>query len=173
MDIPKNIKIDWGDKHKTLNYKFEDLNTGVTVPKEWNVGNSRKIFQNLEIGIHRFDHPYEWMNCVTQEIEKLSLTSVFYCVHCLTPGNFLPRHSDTFEYYAKANNVVDINRIVRIIIFLDDAEPGQFLHVDNEYYTDYKKGDVAYWTGGTPHLAANLSTVNRYTMQITGILNEK
>lgn len=167
MNIPKNIKIDWNEKHKTLKYIYEDFKDPKKIVEWKDCGFD---LQRLKIGLHQLKQPYNWMKCITEFVNSLPIKNSAYCIHCLTPGNFLPTHSDLYGYYAKQNNIEDLNKIIRIIVFLDDAVPGHLLIVDNNCYTNYKKGDIAYWTGQTAHLAANLSEVNRYTLQITGTL---
>jgi hypothetical protein len=88
----------------------------------------------------------------------------------MTSGNFLPWHIDTYKYYTKTYNITYPNDIIRIIVFLDDSVPGHILLVDKKSYTNYKKGDIAYWIGTTPHLAGNFSPITRYTLQITGTI---
>ena len=167
MNLPSNIKIEWEENHKSLEYIYEDFKD-IKKIEEWK--NCGFDLQQLKIGLHQLKNPYDWMKCVTEVIDSLPIKNPAYCIHCLTPGNFLPSHSDLYGYYAKQNNINDLNKIIRIIVFLDDAVPGQLLIVDNTCHINYKKGDVAYWTGQTSHLAANLSEVNRYTLQITGTL---
>ena len=168
MNIPSNIPIDWGKKHKELNFSYEDFKDPVKID-EW--ANCGFDLQRLKIGLHQLKEPYSWMSCVDNVINRLHIKNPAYCIHCLTPGNFLPMHSDLYAYYAKQNNVINLNKIIRIIVFLDDAVPGHLLIVDKDCYSNYQRGDTAHWIGTTPHMAANLSQVNRYTLQITGILS--
>lgn len=166
MNFPDHINIDWGTIHCQLEYSYESFKDPVKI-KQWK--GCGFDLDKLKIGLHQLKIPYNWMQCVTSVIDTLPIANPTYCIHCLTPGNFLPTHSDLYGYYAKINKVNDIEKIVRFIVFLDDAVPGQILIVGDRVYNNYKKGDVAHWSGTTPHLAANLSEVNRYTLQITGI----
>ena len=165
--LPTNIKIDWQDNHKNLDYVYEDFKDFNKINQWKNCGFDLK---QLKIGLHQLKEPYAWMKCVTDVVDSLSIKNPTYCIHCLTPGNFLPMHSDLYGYYANKNSINDLTKIIRIIVFLDNAEPGQLLIVNNVSYINYKKGDIAWWTGKTPHLAANLSEINRYTLQITGTI---
>lgn len=169
MNFPSHINISWGDRHQHLDYVDEDFKDPVKL-EEWK--KSGFDLARLKIGLHQLKSPYDWMQCVTDVVDTLKIKNPAYCIHRLTPGNFLPTHSDLYSYYAKINNISDIDQIIRFIIFLDDAVPGQILIVGDQVYNSYKKGDVAYWTGTTPHLAANLGNSNRYTLQITGTLEK-
>lgn len=164
INLPKNIPINWNNTHELLDYSFEEFKDSSKV-SQWQ--QSGLDLEKLKIGLHQLKQPYEWMNCVSNVIDSLPILNPTYCIHLLTPGNFLPFHSDLYSYYSKKNNISNLNDIIRIIIFLNDAVPGQILQIADKVYINYKKGDVAYWFGSTPHLAANLSTSNRYTLQIT------
>lgn len=166
--LPKNIKIDWGTKHHDLSYIEEPFKNDQLID-EWKAADLD--LSKLNPGLHQLKQPYNWMKCVTDTIEQLPIKDPAYCIHQFKPGSWLPTHSDLYGYYKRNNNVNNISDIIRIIVFLDDAVPGQILIVDDKVYNDYKKGDVAHWYGTTPHLAANLSTSNRYTLQITGHLS--
>ena len=58
--------------------------------------------------------------------------------------------------------------IRRAIVFLEDWASGHYLEVDNEPVVKWSAGDVVVWEYDTPHLAANMGTTPRYTLQITG-----
>jgi hypothetical protein len=174
MNIPDNININWGERHKELEYVKDKygVNAGIDLlDNEW-----KKIdfdLSKISMYQHRIEKLYDWMKCIDDAMKTTNLENLSYCIHAMTTGNFLPWHSDAYTYYAKVNNIKDIDQIVRIIVFLDDSVPGHILLVGDKPYTNYKKGDVAYWTGDTPHLAGNFSPVTRYTMQITGTIKNK
>ena len=160
--FPHNIPIEWNKKHQDLEY-VSNNGTAWKGPEDFNA-------PNIKMGAHKVEEPYEWMRCVTDVIDTLPIKNVLYAFNHFEPNSFLPMHSDLYGYYAKTYNIKDLNNIVRLIIFLDDGEPGQLLIIENNCIMNYNKGDVAYWYGRTPHLAANLCDVDRYTLQITGTL---
>lgn len=96
------------------------------------------------------------------------LTHKTYSVQKLKPGMLLPRHTDAYAFFSKTNNISDLNDITRVIVFLDGWHPGHISEVGNEVNTKCKAGDWVSWVGQTPHMAANLGHVDRYTLQITG-----
>ena len=54
------------------------------------------------------------------------------------------------------------------MVFLEDWRSGHIMEVDDQQLTGWKAGDWVGWRYDTPHLAANLGTTDRYTLQITG-----
>tara|TARA_B100001057_G_scaffold134288_1_gene133750 strand:- start:1344 stop:1907 length:564 start_codon:yes stop_codon:yes gene_type:complete len=82
-------------------------------------------------------------------------------------GVILPTHKDTFKKYRSLFKC-SLKNCVRAIIFLDDWQPGHFFEIDGNSITNYKKGDYIFWSGSTPHMAANIGLKDRYTLQITG-----
>lgn len=96
------------------------------------------------------------------------LDNISYSTQKFEPGMLLPWHTDSYAFFRKHNQITDVNTITRIIIFLEDWQPGHILQINNFINTTYKAGDWISWIGLTPHLAANLGHTNRYTLQITG-----
>lgn len=88
--------------------------------------------------------------------------------HRLRPGHYLPQHKDKYGFYSRKYMIEDIEKIHRIIVFLEDSKDGHLLIVDNTVYNTWKKGDCVEWSGTTSHSAINLGVESRYTMQITG-----
>jgi hypothetical protein len=92
------------------------------------------------------------------------------CFHKLTPGNYLPTHIDRYDYFMQKNNITDVDKIMRYVVFLEDWNDGQFLTVADKVYTQWTAGDVIGWSGSTPHSAVNLGMRDRYTLQVTGVI---
>lgn len=93
-----------------------------------------------------------------------------YAVHKMLPGSILPLHRDKYAFYANHHKIIDFNRIVRIIVFLENHKLGHILQVEDTPISEWKAGDYIYWTGKKAHLAANFGNEIRYTLQITGLL---
>jgi hypothetical protein len=82
----------------------------------------------------------------------------------------LPYHTDQYAYFLKTNPSLTISDVCRIIVFLEDWAPGHISEVSNDSHLKWRAGDWFFWTGKTPHMAANLGHVDRYTLQITGYI---
>lgn len=95
-----------------------------------------------------------------------------YAVHRMDPNMILPLHIDRYGYFTTKHSISDISKIVRVIVFLEDQKLGHVLQVSGITVPNWQAGDYVYWRGNDPHIAANLGTHDRYTLQITGIINE-
>lgn len=84
----------------------------------------------------------------------------------MLPGEMIPEHSDTYINYCRYHNVPK-EQAVRILVLLEDWHPGYLLEVAGKSYSHYPAGTWILWHADTPHMAGNLSTVPRYTLQIT------
>lgn len=92
------------------------------------------------------------------------------CVQKLLPGMILPTHIDPYSYFQSMHKVSDINCIMRIIVFLEDWQSGHISEVDGVPNTQWRCGDWISWFGQTPHMAANIGSTDRYSLQITGLV---
>lgn len=102
----------------------------------------------------------------TQGID-LDRTGLSY--YKMMPGDILPYHGDTYARYREYHKV-DIDDIWRVIVFLQDWQPGFLFEMQGRPIVQYRAGDFVAWQGGAEHLAGNLGRVPRYTLQITGVL---
>ena len=100
------------------------------------------------------------------------LANKSYAVHKILPGYILPLHRDRYAFYKNQNHIVDINSIIRVIVFLEDKKPGHILEIENTVVDSWVAGDWIAWRGSALHLAANIGNEDRYTLQITGTLND-
>lgn len=93
-----------------------------------------------------------------------------YAVHKMIPGSILPLHRDKYSYFSSKHNITNFDKIVRVILFLEDYKIGHILQVEDYPVGYWKAGDYVWWQGRKAHLAANFGNEVRYTLQITGIL---
>lgn len=90
----------------------------------------------------------------------------------MDPGDNLPYHSDTYTRYIELHNLEDKKQnIVRFIFFPENRFAGHIFEVAGKLF-DWRAGDWIAWKYDTPHMAANLGNAPRYTIQVTGVLNE-
>lgn len=137
-------------------FRSEDVNyKELTVSMDIHQGLHEDIFDSLE-----FDDYFSWLD------------SKVYAIHCMHPGCALPEHSDKYPYYSRTHHITDIDSIQRIIVFLEDKQPGHRFTLEGMEVDTWRAGDWVSWTGATTHGAYNEGIANRYTLQITGILRE-
>lgn len=132
--------------------------------------NSGHNLENMQGSFYHENLPMP--SCVSKVKEQFSfLKEPGMAITRLTPGSYLPWHSDGYDRYRTLHNVEDINKICRILVMIEDSEPGQYIHIGDQIFCKWKAGDWFSWRGLTMHATANLSTKVRYIFQITGIID--
>jgi hypothetical protein len=125
------------------NYAIYGENLGVFIPKTL-----PKVFESIS--------------------EFFDLKELVYSLSKYEPGMLLPWHFDNYPTYSRNKNVSDISQIVRVMVFLQDSEPGHQLWLEDNFCYG-PAGSWFSWEGQTNHMAANLSETDRHVLQITGI----
>jgi hypothetical protein len=64
---------------------------------------------------------------------------------------------------------VQVKDIWRAIVFMQDWQPGFLFEIDSKPCNQYPAGTFVAWQGDAPHMAGNLGSIPRYTLQITGV----
>jgi hypothetical protein len=159
--LPKNIIT---EEYKKLKYRTEPWNDPETV-KQW-TNTYGNIFSAGQTADYKTYQPC-WVNDIIEILKFDTAGSSFYK---MSPGNIIPYHSDSYKRYIKYHNIKNVNKIVRVVVFLEDWQRGHIFEVDGTPLYNYKSGDYVLWNYNTPHLAANLGNTNRYTLQLTGII---
>ena len=88
------------------------------------------------------------------------------------PGNIMPWHQDRFFYF-KRNNPGQEEFVVRYILFQTDWHNGHLLQAGNSFISHWKAGDFLLWYPDRWHLSANVGTEDKWTFNVTGILQEE
>jgi len=86
----------------------------------------------------------------------------------MNPGDILPRHQDQYTSYCQYHNV-EPEQVWRAIVFLQQWNPGFLFEIEQTPVVQYPAGTFVLWNYDAPHMAGNLGSVPRYTLQITGI----
>lgn len=86
----------------------------------------------------------------------------------MRPGDVLPEHGDTYDRFCKIHDVKDIQTIRRYIVFLEPWRSGHYFEIDGVPIVQWQAGTWVSWQGDTLHVAANIGSEMRYTLQITG-----
>jgi hypothetical protein len=88
-------------------------------------------------------------------------------------GTILPTHSDFYTRYVELFNLQGREHAIRrAIIFLEDWQSGHYAELVDEPFVGWRAGAVLEWKYDTPHMAANLGLTPRYTLQITGHVDD-
>lgn len=87
------------------------------------------------------------------------------------PGHTNPWHIDSF-YKIKKTYPDDTRQPVRANIFLEDWKIGHFLQVEDKVVTHWKAGEGFIWDESVYHLSSNAGLEPKFTLQVSGFLNE-
>ena len=90
-------------------------------------------------------------------------------LHVQFTGEMLNLHIDKlYDLDADPNNVI------RIMVMMQDWEPGQFIIYGNQMHDQWRAGDIhTFDWQNLPHATANASLTPRPMLVITGVLTEK
>ena len=158
----------WWHDHENLNYYNEQFNDPASL--EWwrSLGYTQTKFTG-DMYDMRSDEP-EWMNRFR---EYFPWKYFSWSIYRMTPGCALPKHSDLYVRFRNLYNIEDPSKIRRAVVFLDDWQSGHYFDVDDTPITQWRAGDGVIWEYDVPHSAANVGINSRYTLQITGVAEDR
>lgn len=135
------------------------------------------------------DQPmYRVNNCSTDSYfyelaDTLGLKNSLARYHVQFPGEVTAWHTDIFSpsHEFLNENQTDLSdesvgrdkNIRRLMIALEDWQPGQFLLFGNTPWLNWSAGDVIYWDYGVPHGSANMGYAPRVSVSITGQITDQ
>jgi hypothetical protein len=160
----------WNNEYKTLNYINESFND-TALAQQWLTQGYANQFTG-EMCDMRSLQP-TWNQRFIDIFEGQGWQDVGTSYYRMNTGTILPTHGDL---YLKYIDLFDLkgreHTIRRAIVFLEDWQPGHYAEYRDQAYVNWKAGSVIEWTYDTPHMAANLGLTPRYTLQITGHVDD-
>lgn len=91
-------------------------------------------------------------------------------LHVQRPGQMWNLHLDKLEKWYPE----DPSKVMRVMIALNDWEPGHFFSYGNYVHTQWRAGDVTTFDWqNIPHSTANAGHVPRATIQLTGVVTDR
>lgn len=99
--------------------------------------------------------------------DTYNVTDVGTSYYRMGTGVILPVHKDTYAKYRQIFNV-RLKDCVRVVVYLEDWKSGHISEINGVPITNWRAGDYVFWKSDTPHLAANIGTEKRFTLQLTG-----
>jgi hypothetical protein len=91
----------------------------------------------------------------------------------MNTGTVLPTHGDLYLKYIELFGLEGREHTIRrAVVFLEDWKPGHYAEYMDVAYVNWRAGSVIEWGYDTPHMAANLGLAPRYTLQITGHVDD-
>lgn len=110
-----------------------------------------------------------WNDRIIGVFEKYHWKDIGTSYYRMWPGTILPMHQDLYKKYIDLFNLQGQEQSIRrAIIFLEDWQSGHYLEICGDVITKWIAGTVVEWAYDAPHMAANLGSTPRYTLQITG-----
>jgi len=155
--------------HRELNYKREQFNNPDDIVKWKEQGYTHTHFTG-EMYDMKNAIP-EWFDFAAIQKHFDNWTDLTWSFYKMTTGVILPEHIDTFKYYKTLYQNTK-GKLGRIVIFLENWQPGHYFDISGESVGAWTAGDYAWFTENTPHTAANIGKMDRYTLQLTGFMNE-
>jgi hypothetical protein len=160
----------WDDSYKTLEYINETFND-TALAQQWATQGYPDRFTG-DMCDMRSPQP-NWNQRFLDIFTGQGWKDVGTSYYRMNTGTVLPTHGDL---YLKYIDLFDLNgrehAIRRAIVFLEDWQPGHYAEYQDQAYVNWRAGSVIEWTYDTPHMAANLGLTPRYTLQITGHVDD-
>ena len=159
----------WGHNHRELTYHNEPFNNPADLNRWKDMGYTHTKFTG---DMHDMRNPVpEWFDIdrIKQYFDFEHLSWSFYK---MTTGVVLPEHVDTFKRFKKLHNCEN-KIIVRALIMLEDWKPGHYLDIAGINANTWSAGDYIIWEEPVKHSASNIGIEDRYTLQLTGLINER
>jgi len=158
----------WSDSYKELNYAYYPLKASHEDFLKWKFQGYDRF--NINGGL------YDMRNTMPDYTDKFfqlqSWNDVGVSYYCMKPFDFLPLHKDHYLTYIEKNKISNPKNVWRCIVFLEDWKSGHYFEIDGYANTNWKAGDWVSWNYDVPHVAGNIGTEDRYTVQITGWVND-
>ena len=160
------IKPFWDDSYKRLNYILEGFNDQDSVNRWRNLGYVSPFTGYMcDMRSPQPNWNQEFINYFTKKGWRDIGTSYYR----MDTGTVLPLHQDLYKKYVELFDLKGReSNIHRAIVFLEDWQSGHYAEYGGDPYVGWVAGNIVEWQYDLPHMAANLGTTPRYTLQITG-----
>jgi hypothetical protein len=156
----------WDDEFKSLEYITETFNDLESVER-WLAQGFANQFTG-DMCDMRSAQP-SWNKTIVEVFEQMDWQDIGTSYYRMAPGTILPTHQDLYKKYIDLFDLAGQEHTIhRAVIFLEDWQPGHYLEVLDQPVVKWCAGDVVEWIYDTPHMAANMGSTPRYTLQVTG-----
>jgi hypothetical protein len=161
-----HIPAFWDDEFLGLEYLNETFNDAESVERWLALGYPNKFTGDM--CDMRSAQP-SWNRTIIKVFDQIGWQNIGTSYYRMMPGTILPTHQDLYKKYIDIFGLQGQEHTIRrAVIFLQDWQPGHYLEAMNEPVVKWQAGDVVEWCYDTPHMAANMGSVPRYTLQVTG-----
>jgi hypothetical protein len=166
--IKYHIAKFWDDEFKHLDYINENFNDPVQQTAWMELGFANRFTGDM--CDMRSPQP-TWNTAFVKIFEQMGWQDIGTSYYRMMPGTVLPTHGDLYKKYVEIFDLQGQEHTIRrAIVFLEDWQSGHYAEYQGQSFSNWTTGATVEWTYDTPHLAANLGSTPRYTLQITGHL---
>lgn len=165
MWIKGHISPIWDTSFTNFNYQFKPV-PNFQIEKWQNSGYNHTSFNGTMFNNQKLMP--DWCFTIAK---KFNLSNPGFVFYKMKTNDIMPVHIDHYENYCKIFNV-DASQVWRLIIFLENWKSGHYFEIDNNAIVNWSSGDYVFWKNNVPHAASNIGLEPRYTLQITGIVND-
>ena len=152
-------KINWSNRRLSTDRPNNDV--------EAEENDLIKAGANPKMTIYRGLTDFSKCPTIQKMIDYFQFKSCKSKLHVQFTGDVLNMHIDKLYDLDE-----DPNNVIRIMVMLDDWEPGQFLIYGNQIFDRWQSGDIHYFDWqNIPHATANASMTPRPMLVITGVMS--
>lgn len=160
----------WDNEFKHIDYVNEPFNDPDTVSQWLDQGYADRFCGDLADMRHHLPH---WISRFVEIYQAKGWQDVGIAFYRMRTGTVMPVHKDLYRRYVERFNLKGREgSIRRALLLLEDWQPGHYLEVNGRAYVHWTAGFTVEWPYDTPHMAANIGLQDRYSLQITGHLND-
>jgi len=160
----------WDNSYKTLDYINEPFNDTALV-QQWQAQGYANQFTGNMCDM-RSAQP-SWNQRFIDIFAGQGWKDIGTSYYMMTTGTVLPTHQDRYLKYVSLFSLQGHEHAIRrAIVFLEDWQPGHYAEYEDKSFVNWRAGDVVEWAYDASHMAANLGVSPRYTLQITGHIND-
>jgi len=164
--VKYHVPAFWNDEFMHLDYVNESFNDPESTARWLDLGYANKFTGDM--CDMRSAQP-SWNPVIIDIFHQMGWQDVGTSYYRMMPGTILPTHQDLYKKYIDIFSLHGQEHTIRrAVIFLQDWQPGHYFEGMGEPVVKWSAGDVVEWCYDTPHMAANMGSAARYTLQITG-----
>lgn len=166
--IKYHIEQFWDTEYQRLEYENEPFNDPAAVAA-WTAQGFANRFTGDMCDMRRAQP--SWNRQFVDLFAARGWRNIGTSYYRMLPGTCLPTHSDLYVKYVKLFGLEgNEHTIRRAVVFLEPWQSGHYFEASGQPVVNWMAGDCVEWCYDTPHMAANMGTVPRYTLQVTGHL---
>jgi len=164
------IPVVWDDEYQHLAYSNESFND----PDQIDIWRGQGYANQFTGDMCDMKHSQPtWNHKIIDLFIEQGWQDIGTSYYRMPTGTVLPTHQDRYVKYVALFGLQGREHTIRrAIVFLEDWKPGHYAEYQDIPFVNWSAGAVVEWTYDTPHMAANLGLADRYTLQITGHVND-